>query len=87
VIAVAIGNHYGPGGLNLGASLRIQDDPPPPDWQRSIFNGLAQIIVQSAAEPGEIILTAQSDGLSSASVKLESKPCVLRPRVPQPSAR
>ncbi len=37
---------------------------------RSVFNGLAQVLVQSASEPGPIALTATSPGLESASVPL-----------------
>jgi beta-galactosidase len=39
---------------------------PAPTAQRSLFNGLAQVIVQSTREPGEIRLTAKSDGLAPA---------------------
>ncbi len=35
-----------------------------PAWSRSVFNGLAQVIVQSTGEPGEIVLEAAADGLS-----------------------
>jgi beta-galactosidase len=44
------------------------------DWQRSLFNGLAQILVQSSSEPGEIYLTATSDGLSPFTLKLTAHP-------------
>jgi beta-galactosidase len=43
------------------------------DWQRSVFNGLAQIIVQSTPDAGEIDLTATADGLTSASTAIKSK--------------
>jgi beta-galactosidase len=33
---------------------------PPMDWRRSLFNGLAQIIVQSSQAPGEITLSAKA---------------------------
>jgi beta-galactosidase len=45
----------------------------PLDWQRSLFNGLAQILVQSSAEPGELTLTATADGLSPTSLNLTVK--------------
>jgi beta-galactosidase len=53
-----------------------------PAWKRSVFNGLAQIIMQSAIEPGEIKLTASADGLSPATVAIQSLPCTPRPAVP-----
>lgn len=45
---------------------------PPPAWQRSVFNGLAQIIVQSTFESGSIELTGTSPALASATVKIAS---------------
>ena len=58
---------------------------PPAPWQRSVFNGLAQVIVQSTGEPGEIILTAQSSGLKAAELKLLAQPASRRPAVmPKP---
>jgi len=35
-------------------------------WKRSLFNGLAQVLVQSSGEQGEIVLTASSPGLKNA---------------------
>jgi beta-galactosidase len=81
-IAVAVANRYGPGGINIGVALETRQNPPPPQWRRSVFNGLAQLIVQSSKQPGQLKLTATSAGLNSASVTLETKPCVLRPQVP-----
>lgn len=42
-------------------------------WKRSLFNGLAQIIVQSSGEPGELILYANSPGLAPQSLKLPAQ--------------
>ncbi len=81
-IAVAVANRYGPGGINLGAALDTRQNLPPPQWRRSVFNGLAQLIVQSSKQPGAIQVTATSAGLNSATLTLETKPCVLRPQVP-----
>jgi beta-galactosidase len=39
---------------------------------RSAFNGLAQVIVQSQKQPGEITLSAASPGLASATVKINA---------------
>ena len=81
-IAVAVGNRYGPGGINLGVALEMRQNAPPPQWSRSVFNGLAQILVQSTKQPGEIKLTATAEGLKPATVTLRGKACVLRPQVP-----
>ena len=43
-------------------------------WSRSLFNGLAQVIVQSTQEPGEIKLTAESDGLTPATAVVQTRP-------------
>jgi len=81
-IAVAVANWSGPGGLNKGVSLQLAEKPVAPEWQRSTFNGLAQILVQSTREPGEIQVTASADGLSPATVTIPSQPCAPRPFVP-----
>jgi beta-galactosidase len=78
-IAVAVANNSGAGGVNKGVSLLFQEKTVVPEWKRSVFNGLAQIIVQSARQPGEIVLTARSGGLSQATVKIEAQPVTLRP--------
>ena len=49
---------------------------------RSLFNGLAQIIVQSTKAAGEIKLTATADGLAPATTTVNTQPCTLRPFVP-----
>jgi beta-galactosidase len=41
-------------------------------WKRSLFNGLAQVIVQYTGQPGEITLTATSPNLAPAVLKLQS---------------
>jgi len=43
------------------------------NWQRSLFNGRAQVLVQSAGEAGEIKLTATADGLAPFILKLTAK--------------
>jgi beta-galactosidase len=50
--------------------------------QRSLFNGLAQIIVQSTRDAGEIKLTATADGLTSTTTLLITQPSTPRPSVP-----
>jgi beta-galactosidase len=46
------------------AVLRI--DRPAPEWRRSLFNGLAQVIVQSNGIAGELVLEARACGLVTA---------------------
>jgi beta-galactosidase len=54
--------------------------------KRSLFNGLAQVIVQSTKEPGEIKIQAQKDGwegpnLAPAAITVRTKQAELRPAV------
>jgi beta-galactosidase len=43
-------------------------------WKRSLFSGLAQVIVRSTGQPGEITLTATAKDLSPAVLKLAAHP-------------
>jgi beta-galactosidase len=52
-----------------------------PDWQRSLFSGLAQIIVQSTKEPGEIKLTARADDLTPVTLTIPSQAATPRPAI------
>jgi beta-galactosidase len=81
-VTVLVENYSSSGGITNGVTLRMQDKPVLPEWKRSVFNGLAQIIVQSTREPGAIKLTATAEGLSPATVSVQSQPCVPRPAVP-----
>ena len=51
-------------------------------WRRSLFSGLAQVIVQTTGEAGEIKLTATSAGLTPTAAVLKSQPRTPRPSVP-----
>jgi beta-galactosidase len=80
-VAVAIAN-YGPtAGVNKGVELRLYDEPPAPAWSRSTFNGYAQIIVQTAKQPGAIELGARASGLAPATLPLAATPATPRPNV------
>ena len=81
-VAVLVENYSSSGGIIKGVTLRMQDKPVQPEWKRSVFNGLAQIIVQSTKEPGAIKLTASADGLSSATASVSSQPGTSRTAVP-----
>jgi beta-galactosidase len=81
-IAVAVANNSGAGGVNKGVTLLFQEKPELPDWKRGVFNGLAQVIVQSTGQPGAITLTATSSGLSRKALALQAQTAPLRPAVP-----
>jgi beta-galactosidase len=81
-IAVTVHNGESSGGVNKGVSLEIADKPVQPQWKRSVFNGLAQIIVQGGKEPGTLVLTARADGLSSTAVNISANAAIPRPAVP-----
>ncbi len=81
-IAVAVKNDQGQGGINQGVTLEIQEPVTPTEWKRSVFNGLAQVVVQAGQTPGELKLIARSGELKSASVLIQAKPCTPRPAVP-----
>ncbi len=55
---------------------------PAPQWKRSLFNGLAQVIVQSEKKVGSIVLKASGKGLAPAVLKLQSQALPLSPAVP-----
>jgi beta-galactosidase len=81
-IAVAVQNVANSGGVNKGVSLEIEGKPVPAQWKRSVFNGLAQIIVQAGKEPGTIALTARADGMASTGLNISASTAVPRPGVP-----
>jgi beta-galactosidase len=82
VIAVGINNVFGSGGLNPNVSVKIVGHATAAPWARSLFNGLAQVIVQSTRDAGEIKLTATADGLTPATAAVQTQPCPPRPAVP-----
>jgi len=51
----------------------VQMVTPAPQWKRSAFNGLAQVIVQSTPQAGAIKLTAASPGLAPAEIEIASQ--------------
>ena len=55
---------------------------PAGQWKRSLFNGLAQVIVQSNQQPGTITLKADSDSLKGEVLKIETEKTSLTPAVP-----
>jgi beta-galactosidase len=68
---------------NDGGPAAIQLTLPAPQWQRSVFNGLAQVIVQSTGQAGEITLEATAPGLAPATIKLRALPAEGKAQVPE----
>lgn len=67
--------------LNVDPGV-VQVFVPAGTWKCKVFNGLAQIIVQSKQQPGEIVLTATSPALKQSVIKITTEPTDLRPAVP-----
>lgn len=63
----------------LGA---MQIRTPAPSWQRQVFNGYAQIILQAAKQAGPIRLTARSKDLQIATVIVTAEPTTPLPSLP-----
>jgi len=82
VIAVGVRNESGTGGLNPDVNVEITGDPVAAPWSRSLFNGLAQVIVQSTKTAGQINLTATADGLTPATATVTTIASPGRPSVP-----
>ncbi len=51
----------------------IRITAPAGNWKRSLFSGLAQVIVQSTGQPGEITLMARSPALTDGVLKLQAE--------------
>jgi beta-galactosidase len=83
VIAVAVQNHAGSGGINKGVMINYQERARPVHWKRSVFNGLAQVILQAGEAPGSIRLTASAEGLKGATLELPATARFSRPIVPE----
>ncbi len=82
VIAVGVLNESGAGGLNPDVNVELIGLPVASDWSRSVFNGLAQVIVQASKEAGEIKLTAAADGLQPVTTTITAQSAAPRPFVP-----
>ena len=70
-------------GANIGVGNGDPNSHEPEKGNKvRIYNGLAQIIVQSTRDAGEIKLTATAAGLAPTTLVLPTKPTVSRPFVP-----
>ena len=81
-LAVAIANFGEAAGINKGVMLRMIEDGRPSAWRRSVFGGLAQVIVQSTGESGKIELAAQSGALIPAAISIRTRAVERRPALP-----
>lgn len=68
--------------INMNPGL-FQVVSPAAQWKRSLFNGLAQVIVQSTGGEGDILITATSNGLKQATLTITASPANTRPAVTQ----
>ena len=75
-------NGVAQGGLNPNVNVQIIGHTTAAPWSHSLFNGLAQIIVQSTRDAGEFKLTATDDGLVPTTASVQTQPCAPRPDVP-----
>lgn len=66
--------------VNTDAGL-IQIITPAEAYKRKLFSGLAQVIVQSTGEAGEIIITATAKGLEQGQIKIQARQAAVRPAV------
>ena len=72
VVAVGAQDVVSGGGIGLGVYLQLAGHPIAPAWSRSLFNGLAEVIVQSGTNAGELKLTASADGLKPTAVTIQT---------------
>ncbi len=69
-LVVVVKNDAGPGGIGRGVALfGLRPSPP---LHRRLFNGLAQVLVQSTGAAGEITLTGRADGLPPATATIRA---------------
>ena len=59
--------------MNKRVWLELEKPAIPANWQRSVFNGLAEVIVQADSAAGGIQLKADGDGLQPASIVIRAQ--------------
>ena len=79
VIAMGVNNSLDSGGLNPNVAVKTIGRARVTPWPRSLFNGMAQVTVQSTRDAGAIKLTATAEGLSPATTSVQTQLCVQRP--------
>jgi beta-galactosidase len=65
-VAVLVKSGPDSGGISGGVRVELPGAASVAHWQRSAFNGLAQVLVQSEKTAGDITLTTTGDGLKTA---------------------
>jgi hypothetical protein len=87
LIAVSVFNESHFGGLGKGASLSFTGRKSDVGWKRILFNGLAQVIVQSErGGAGELVFRATAQGLKSAEVRIPVMAAAVPPSVENPGS-
>jgi beta-galactosidase len=79
---VGVNNGVGSGGLNPNVIAKMIGHTGAAPWARSLFNGLAQVIVQSTKDADGFKLTASADGLVPATASVQTQPSAARPSLP-----
>lgn len=80
ILATPISKKYEWEDVNTDPGL-IQIVTPAEKWKRKLFNGLAQVLVQTTGEGGQITITATSQGLKPGIIKLKTNTVIVRPTV------
>ena len=87
VIAVSVFNETHDGGLGKGSNLTFLGVKSAQNWKRSLFNGLAQVIVQSQRDSsGTFVLQATAPGLKPAETRLSVFAAAAQPSVENPAS-
>jgi len=73
IVATPIPKQYEWENVNTDPGL-VQLVIPAGTWKRKLFNGLAQVIIQTTKEAGDIVLTATSPNLEPATLRLAQGP-------------
>jgi beta-galactosidase len=66
--------------INMNPGL-FQIVTPAAPYKRKLFSGLAQVMVQATGDAGEIIITANANGLKQGIVKIQTTATALRPAI------
>jgi beta-galactosidase len=80
-VAVVVTSTESQGGMLKGGKMVFRSTEPLP-WKRSVFNGLAQVLVKSSKKSGAIQLKAKSKDLKEAQITITSTPSTPRAFVP-----
>ena len=68
--------------IGVGNGNPSSHEPDKGSSQRAVFNGLAEVIIQSTNQPGSIVLTASSSGLTSTNITITAAASAPAPAAP-----